>query len=127
VRRLAVIAALALPATAQAHHAGGCETRKCHQRVDRKQGEKKKRAAVRPYRAWLKRLRGCESGHHGLYRANTGNGFYGAYQFTLGTWRSVGGRGMPHLARPLEQDYRAVRLRQRIGNPRQTAGWPVCG
>lgn len=35
------------------------------------------------------RLRNCESG--GNYRAATGNGFYGAYQFTLSTWSSIGG------------------------------------
>lgn len=34
-------------------------------------------------------VRNCESG--GNYRTNTGNGYYGAYQFDRGTWISNGG------------------------------------
>lgn len=76
---------------------------------------------TRPYRAWLYSTRMCESG--GNYSTNTGNGFYGAYQFVLSTWHSVGGWGYPHQNEPLEQDYRAVILLKRSG-PGQ---WPVCG
>jgi len=36
---------------------------------------------------WL-RLRQCESGNN--YAINTGNGYYGAYQFDASTWRAVG-------------------------------------
>lgn len=36
-----------------------------------------------------KRIRKCESG--GNYRTNTGNGYFGAYQFDRGTWLSNGG------------------------------------
>jgi hypothetical protein len=76
-----------------------------------------------PGEDYLRNLRYCESGSHGLYAANTGNGFYGAYQFTLSTWASVGGSGYPHLASPDEQDYRAAVLwRQQGSSP-----WPVCG
>jgi hypothetical protein len=57
--------------------------------------------------AWNK-LRVCESGNN--YSINTGNGYYGAYQFDLSTWRSVGGKGSPNQATPLEQDYRARML-----------------
>ncbi len=53
-------------------------------------------------------LRQCESG--GRYNINTGNGYYGAYQFDLSTWRSVGGSGLPSDAAPAEQDYRALYL-----------------
>lgn len=53
-------------------------------------------------------LRMCESS--GRYDTNTGNGHYGAYQFDLSTWRSVGGTGKPHRASPAEQDYRALYL-----------------
>jgi Transglycosylase-like domain len=81
------------------------------------------RLTVRPYRWWLRAVRYCESGNHGLYRANTGNGFYGAYQFTLSSWYAVGGSGYPHQASPLEQDYRAVRLLHLQG----PGAWPVCG
>jgi hypothetical protein len=54
------------------------------------------------------RLRMCESGNN--YKINTGNGYYGAYQFNLSTWRSVGGTGYPNLASPAEQDARALKL-----------------
>lgn len=77
--------------------------------------------ATRPYRAWLARTRACES--DGRYGTNTGNGYYGAYQFDLPTWASVGGRGNPAAAAPLEQDYRAVVLLRRRG----PSPWPVCG
>lgn len=36
---------------------------------------------------WLLKLRTCESG--GNYAINTGNGFYGGYQFTVDTWNSL--------------------------------------
>ena len=61
---------------------------------------------------WQK-LRNCESG--GNYAINTGNGYYGAYQFDLGTWRSVGGSGMPNEASPATQDAMAYRLWQERG------------
>ena len=81
----------------------------------------KMRKVVAPYRAWLASTRQCESG--GRYGIATGNGFYGAYQFTLSSWRAVGGWGMPHYAAPIEQDYRAVRLLHLQGR----GAWPVCG
>ncbi|MBP2327406.1 hypothetical protein JOF56_007791 [Kibdelosporangium banguiense] len=52
------------------------------------------------------RLRTCESG--GRYDAKGKH--FGAYQFTMTTWKSVGGQGSPHLASPDEQDYRALYL-----------------
>jgi resuscitation-promoting factor RpfA len=70
--------------------------------------------------AWAK-LRMCESS--GRYATNTGNGYYGAYQFDLPTWRSVGGAGRPDQATPAEQDYRALYLyRMRGWQPWQCAG-----
>ncbi|ADJ46491.1 transglycosylase [Amycolatopsis mediterranei S699] len=69
---------------------------------------------------WAK-LRMCESS--GRYATNTGNGYYGAYQFDLPTWRSVGGQGRPDQATPAEQDYRALYLyRMRGWQPWQCAG-----
>lgn len=50
----------------------------------------------------------CESTN--TYSINTGNGYYGAYQFDLSTWKSVGGSGYPNDASPAEQDYRALYL-----------------
>lgn len=61
---------------------------------------------------WAK-LRACESG--GNYAINTGNGYYGAYQFDLGTWRSVGGSGLPSSASPATQDALAYKLWQQRG------------
>jgi peptidoglycan hydrolase-like protein with peptidoglycan-binding domain len=68
---------------------------------------------------WTK-LRTCESSNR--YTTNTGNGYYGAYQFDLPTWRSVGGKGRPDQATPTEQDYRALYLyRMRGWQPWQCA------
>jgi hypothetical protein len=53
-------------------------------------------------------LRNCESG--GNYSVVAVNGHYGAYQFDLATWRSVGGTGQPNKASPAEQNYRALYL-----------------
>jgi hypothetical protein len=91
------------------------------QKSDWKQ-EREYQLSIRPPGPiYLARLRACES--DGNYRANTGNGFYGAYQFDLGTWNSVGGSGYPHNAKPREQDYRAAKLyRMRGSSP-----WPLCG
>jgi len=66
------------------------------------------------------RLRQCESG--GNYAANTGNGYYGAYQFSLSTWRSLGYAGYPHTASPATQDEAARRLQARSG----WGQWPSC-
>lgn len=63
----------------------------------------------------------CESG--GNPSINTGNGFYGMYQFDLQTWRSVGGYGLPSNASAAEQTKRA----QILYNQRGAQPWPVCG
>jgi hypothetical protein len=58
-------------------------------------------------------IRSRESG--GNYATNTGNGYYGAYQFLLSTWRSLGGTGLPSQAPPQVQDAMAQKLQQRSG------------
>jgi hypothetical protein len=58
-------------------------------------------------------IRTYESG--GNYSENSGNGYYGAYQFSAASWRSVGGTGLPSNAPPAEQDARARTLQQRGG------------
>ena len=63
----------------------------------------------------------CESG--GNPQTNTGNGFYGKFQFTLQTWASVGGSGNPASASEAEQNQRAEMLYAREG----ASPWPVCG
>ncbi|MQA64073.1 MAG: transglycosylase [Actinophytocola sp.] len=65
-------------------------------------------AAADPPRADWAKLRMCESSDR--YHINTGSGYYGAYQFDLPTWRSVGGEGRPDQASPKEQDFRALYL-----------------
>ena len=68
---------------------------------------------------WL-RLRMCESSDN--YATDTGNDHYGAYQFDLSTWRSVGGSGNPAHASKGEQDARALILyRERGWQPWQCA------
>lgn len=57
---------------------------------------------------WLATLRNCESG--GNYKTNTGNGFYGAYQFMAGTWDSLGtGYARADLAPPSVQDQAIIK------------------
>jgi hypothetical protein len=80
-----------------------------------------RRRVVRPFRPKLERMAYCES--TGRWYISTGNGFYGGLQFTLSTWRSVGGWGYPHQNSKLEQMYRGVRLIKREGY----SPWPVCG
>lgn len=93
----------------------------CSHKCVRSMRVKRMKRVIKPYKGWLWSTRQCESG--GNYGTNTGNGFYGAYQFVLSTWYSVGGHGLPNRAAPLEQDYRAVKLRRIAG----TGQWPVCG
>ena len=66
------------------------------------------------------RLRQCESGNN--YRANTGNGYYGAYQFELRTWRGLGYSGYPHQAAASTQDKAAHELQADRG----WSPWPAC-
>ena len=68
----------------------------------------------------LAALRKCESG--GNYRINTGNGYYGAYQFSAGTWHSLGYKGLPSNASPATQDQAARDLQSRSG----WGQWPAC-
>jgi resuscitation-promoting factor RpfA len=66
------------------------------------------------------RLRLCESG--GNYADNTGNGYYGAYQFDLTTWHGLGYSGLPSDASPATQDEAARRLQADRG----WQPWPAC-
>ena len=65
----------------------------------------------------------CESG--GNWAIDTGNGYYGGLQFSLGTWQQYGGAeyaGYPHQATRDEQIIVAERLRAARGY----APWPAC-
>ncbi len=65
-------------------------------------------------------LRQCESG--GNYAEDDGNGYYGAYQFALGTWAALGYGGLPSQAPPAVQDAAAQALQARSG----WGQWPAC-
>jgi hypothetical protein len=69
--------------------------------------------------AWLE-LRLCESGNN--YAEDTGNGYYGAYQFALGTWWGLGYTGVPSNASPAVQDQAAEKLQAEAG----WGQWPAC-
>lgn len=69
------------------------------------------------------RLAQCESG--GNWHINTGNGFYGGVQFSLGSWRAVGGgryAPRPDLASRAQQVASAERLLDIQG----WGAWPSC-
>ncbi len=65
-------------------------------------------------------LRECESG--GDYGADTGNGYFGAYQFSPETWRAFGYEGLAHENAPEVQDDAAVALQAEQG----WGAWPSC-
>ena len=68
----------------------------------------------------LHKLRLCESG--GNYHENTGNGYYGAYQFSEGTWRGLGFHGRPDHAKNKVQDHAAIKMHRADG----WNAWPSC-
>ena len=70
----------------------------------------------------LEAIASCESGGD-PQSVGGGGAFRGKYQFTYGTWSSVGGSGDPAAAPEAEQDKRAQMLLDRSG----TSPWPVCG
>ncbi len=65
-------------------------------------------------------LRWCESGND--YGLDTGNGYYGAYQFSPETWWGLGYGGYPHEAPPEVQDQAARELQSLYG----WGQWPGC-
>jgi hypothetical protein len=68
----------------------------------------------------LHRLRNCESGDH--YRLNTGNGYFGAYQFSAATWHALGYHGRPDRAKVKTQDSAAKKEHKVSG----WGAWPSC-
>jgi uncharacterized protein YabE (DUF348 family) len=62
----------------------------------------------------------CESG--GNWSINTGNGFYGGLQFSLGTWRAYGGHGLPsHASRSTQ-----IAVAKKIQASQGWGAWPAC-
>jgi hypothetical protein len=90
-------------------------------RAERRRAERARTAVETSASPTLEAIAACESG--GNPGTDTGNGFYGKYQFTLSTWASVGGSGNPAAASEAEQNQRAAALYAREG----ASPWPVCG
>jgi hypothetical protein len=63
----------------------------------------------------------CESG--GNWHINTGNGYYGGLQFSLGTWHAYGGTGLPSQHSRETQIAIATKLRNASGG---YGAWPAC-
>jgi uncharacterized protein YabE (DUF348 family) len=63
----------------------------------------------------------CESGGNPLAVSSNGL-YYGLYQFSLSTWRAMGGSGLPTEASAAEQTQRAQALQARSG----WGQWPAC-
>jgi hypothetical protein len=76
-------------------------------------------ASAAPWSTW-DRLAQCESS--GDWHINTGNSYYGGLQFSLASWRAVGGSGYPHQASKAEQIRRAEKLLDMQG----WGAWPAC-
>lgn len=112
-----IAADIAAAAPVGAVTTSGEAARRAHPRHRRARA---RRAQAPATAANFARLRQCESG--GNYAINTGNGYYGAYQFSAGTWRSLGLSGLPHQASPAEQDAAAARLQAQQG----WRPWPGC-
>jgi hypothetical protein len=70
-------------------------------------------------------IRQHESG--GNYAINTGNGYYGAYQFSLSTWQALGGTGLPSNAAPAVQDAMAQKLQAMAGWNQWPQTSKMCG
>lgn len=66
----------------------------------------------------LARLRSCE----GSYKSNTGNGYYGAYQFDKRTWGNYGGYELASDAPDYVQDEKAWQTYKARG----WQPWPTC-
>lgn len=65
-------------------------------------------------------LRYCEAG--GDYTRNSGNGYFGAYQYNIGSWGNYGGFARADLAPPSVQDAKA----QADQAARGWSPWPAC-
>jgi uncharacterized protein YabE (DUF348 family) len=63
----------------------------------------------------------CEAG--GNWATNTGNGYYGGLQFSLGTWQAYGGSGLPSSASRETQIAIATKIRNAAGG---YGAWPAC-
>lgn len=105
----------------QAQLAAEREAQRRAEEEARRRAEEEARASAQSERnAVWDRLAQCESG--GNWSINTGNGYYGGLQFSLSSWRWVGGSGYPHHHSRDEQIRRAEMLLERQG----WGAWPAC-
>jgi nucleoid-associated protein YgaU len=70
-------------------------------------------------RTW-DRLAQCESS--GNWHIDTGNGYYGGLQFSMGTWRAHGGSGNPARATKSRQ----ISVAERVLSSQGWGAWPAC-
>ncbi len=70
-------------------------------------------------RTW-DRLAQCEAS--GDWHIDTGNGYYGGLQFSMGTWRAHGGRGNPAAASRATQ----IRVAEQVLRSQGWSAWPAC-
>jgi nucleoid-associated protein YgaU len=76
-------------------------------------------ADAAPTSTWDK-IAACESG--GNWHINTGNGYYGGLQFSMGTWRAHGGSGNPARASKGTQ----IRIAEKVLSNQGWGAWPSC-
>lgn len=65
----------------------------------------------------------CESG--GNWAINTGNGYYGGLQFSLGTWQRYGGGEFAAYAHEASREQQ-IGVAERLYAARGYAPWPAC-
>jgi LysM repeat protein len=71
------------------------------------------------------RLAKCESGGDGLWRANTGNSFYGGLQFTRSTWKAFGGHEFAPNAHQASREEQ-IAVAERTVDAQGWKAWPAC-
>ncbi|MGT2426845.1 transglycosylase family protein [Amnibacterium kyonggiense] len=76
-------------------------------------------AEAAPTRTW-DRLAQCEAS--GDWHIDTGNGYYGGLQFSMGTWRAHGGSGNPARASKAGQ----IRIAEKVLRSQGWGAWPAC-
>ncbi|WP_375406456.1 transglycosylase family protein [uncultured Amnibacterium sp.] len=76
-------------------------------------------AEAAPTSTW-NRLAQCEAS--GNWHINTGNGYYGGLQFSMGTWRAHGGSGNPARATKTRQ----IAIGEKVRRSQGWGAWPSC-
>ncbi|WP_375390104.1 transglycosylase family protein [uncultured Amnibacterium sp.] len=76
-------------------------------------------AEAAPVSTW-NRLAQCESS--GRWHIDTGNGYYGGLQFSMGTWRAHGGGGNPARATKAKQ----IAVGEKVRRSQGWGAWPAC-